>query len=491
MKSPSLLRILCLIAAALFLGCLDRERPVKVAGGDDYPNGFEKLGKKSAQAHGDSADWNGFDSLPKSGPGLYDTVPVPDSIPDTSKAGKAAPAPAPSLKRAAYAQGILPDTGLPVGGLPVDTALAGGATKEKVPPLDTLVTRVVDTATGAVEAVRIQVSDSGTRQVDSTVFVPADPARPGSVAGVTQVARRITYADSNRYDLLRFADADGDGYLSPRAGSANLAQVEATTALPGGLVETRTQLIAAGADLDFNARGDNELLSSQFLRTLGLDTVNLVRFLDADGDSVLIDFGKDSNLVDMIEELRFTSGGLMSSVTRRIRLVVDSRDSARNYPIRFAERRVFRDGAILDLAATGPGADSAFRPGQEAIWTETRFHAITDSLARSIKAYKVRLPQASGAFQGNVLLGFTVEQADRRSPGSFHFDFRCETPVSDRRWIRDGDVIAWLILDDGTRVVFNGAATTTGMRGQVTDSEGTSTAISFDPNGTITGRKSD
>lgn len=486
MKNPSLFRILCVMAAALVLGCLERERPIKVAGGDDYPNGIEKLGKKSAQAHGDSADWNGFDSVPRSGPGLYDTVQVPDSVPDTSKAGKAAPSP----KRGAYARGTLPDTGLPVGGLPADTALAGNAAKEGIPPLDTLVTRVVDTAKGTVEAVRTQVTDSGKKQIDSTVFVPADPSKPGSAAGVTQVVRRITYPDSGRYDLLRFADADGDGFLSPRPGSSNLALVEVTAALPGGTVETRTRRIAAGADLDFNARGDNQLVSSQFLQTLGLDTVNLVKYLDADGDSVLIDFGRDSNLVDMIEEIRFLSGGPVVSVTRRIRLVIDSRDSTRNYPIRFSERRIFRDGAILDLAATGPGADSAFRPGQEALWTETRFHAPADSLARSVKAYKVRLAQVPGAFQGNLLLGFTLEQADRKSPGAFYFDFRCEAPVPDSRWIKDGGVIAWLILDGGARVVFNGSATATGMQGQVTGPDGESAAIGFDPSGTITGRKS-
>ena len=469
MKNASLYRILCLLAAALLLGCFEREKPVKVAGGDDFPNGIEPLGKKSAQVHGDSTDWNGFDSVPHSGPGLYDTVNVPDTVPDTSKAGKGSPSP----KRAASASGSLPDTGL-----------VGGVTG-KIPPLDTLVTRVLDTAKGIVEAVHTQAKDSGKIQVDSTVFVPADPAKPGALGGVNQVARRITYPDSSRFDLLRFADADGDGFLSPRAGSANLALVEVTVALPGGILAKQTRRIAAGADLDFNARADNKLLSSQFLRTVGLDTLDLIKFLDADGDSVLIDFSKDTNLVDMIEEHGFPAGGLISSVTRRVRIVVDSKDSTRNYPILFAERRIFRDGSILDVSAKGLGADSAFRAGAEARWTETRFHAITDTVARSVRAYQVRLADAPGAFHGNVLLGFTVEEVYRKSPGSFYFDFRCEAPVADGRWVGNGGVIAWLILDDGARVVFNGDAIPAGMKGQVTDRDGKSTAITFDLSGAI------
>jgi len=54
-------------------------------------------------------------------------------------------------------------------------------------PLDTLVTKVVDTAKGVVEAVHTTVKDS-IRKVDSTVFVPVDSAHPDAPRGVMQVA---------------------------------------------------------------------------------------------------------------------------------------------------------------------------------------------------------------------------------------------------------------------------------------------------------------
>lgn len=466
MTNASFLRVLCLAAATLILGCFREDKPAEVAGGDDYPNGFEALGKKSARARGDSSDWNGFDSIPRSGPGLYDTASIPDSPPDTSGSGRGGPAP----KRGA--------DGYASGQSPLDI------------PLDTLVTRVLDTAKGTVEAVRTQVSDSGTRQVDSTVFVPADPGKPGSAAGVNQVTQRITSADSGLVEVRRFADADGDGFLSPRAGSRNLARVEVSFTLPGGVLETRTRRLAAGADLDFNARGDNLLLSSQFLRVLGGDTLDIVRILDADGDSVLIDPAQDSNLVDIVEERRFPEGNPLVSVVRQVRLVAYE-DSAGNYPIRFAERRVFRSGVVLEVSARGLGADSAFRPGAEAHWSETWFRPAADTAERTARAWKVRLAPAAGDFRANVLLGFTVEEAYRKDypHERFFFDFRCETPVADGAWIAAGDVIAWLSFPGGSRIVFTGFATPAGMQGQLAGPDGKSSAISFDTAGSVPARK--
>lgn len=492
-----LLLLLALISGAALIGCFETDRkPARVAGGDDYPNGVDPLGKKTAQARADSADWNGFDSIPKSGPGLYDTVSVPDTVPDTSKSGSGGPAPKRSAAPARHAQAdTLPLGGSPLpGGTPVDTGLVkgnpldtaaktSGGLPAKGDLLDTLVTRVIDTAKGTVEAVRTQVSDSGTRRVDSTVFVPADPKKPGAAAGVNAVTRRLVSADSSRVDLWKFADADGDGLLTARAGSKNLASVELTTTLPGGVLLKKTQVLAAGADLSFNRRGDNRLLASTTLRIVGGDTLDIIRILDADGDSVVLDFGKDSNLVDLIEVRRFATGAL-ESVTRQVRLVA-SKDSTKNFPVKFSERKVFRDGSVLDVAARGLGPDSAFRAGAEAHWTEIRWPVPADSVERGKRAWKLRLGPVPGAYAANVLLGFSVEEAYRRGRRDFAFDFRCETPVADGRWVKEGEVLAWLTLESGARVVFNGSAEADGFTGQVSDAEGKSSSIRYDLSGAL------
>src|SRR4051812_19812576 len=92
LRRDRLLRgILLLCGPVLLCACLFTKEPVKVAGGDDVPNSVEPLGKKTASAHDDSADWNGFRTMPKSSPGMYDTTHVPDSVPDTTGSGHPAP----------------------------------------------------------------------------------------------------------------------------------------------------------------------------------------------------------------------------------------------------------------------------------------------------------------------------------------------------------------------------------------------------------------
>jgi hypothetical protein len=447
----------CLIAlAALLSGCFGEDRPVRTAGGDDYPNGVEPLGKESARTLGDSADWNGFDTLPRSGPGLYDTVDVPDSVPDTAGAG---PAPKQSRAAAKWAAGLLP-------------------------PLDTLTTRVVDTATGAVEAVRRQVTDSGIR-VDSTVFIPADSSNPGSPAGVTQVARSLLSPDSSRLDAWLFADADGDGLLAPRPGSANLARVEVSTALASGASVKTVRVIAAGPDLDFNARGDNRVLSSRYLSIEGADTLLSVTFLDADGDSAVLDLSRDSNVVDMIQVFRGASGGTADKVTRKVRIVAGSRDSSGNYPLRYAERRVLRDGGVLDIAARGAGADSSFLPGAEAAWSVTSYPPAAETVARAFLRYRVRLGAKAGDFGSNVLLGLSVEREYRKEFDRFALDFRGETPIPDGRWLGVGDVVSWLSFPGGKRLVFTGVAAEGEIKGSVAVGDSASRAITFDRTGAI------
>jgi hypothetical protein len=458
MKTFRLLAIFLALAAlmASLSGCFGEDKPVRTAGGDDYPNGVEPLGKESARTLHDTADWNGFDTLPGSGPGLYDTVDVPDSVPDTAGAG---PAPKKSLAAAKRAAGLLP-------------------------PLDTVTIRVVDTATGAVEAVRKQVTEAGT-QVDSTVFLPADSSNPDSPSGVTQVARSLLSPDSSRLDSWLFADADGDGLLAPRPGSANLARVEVSTTLASGARVKNVQILAAGPDLDFNARGDNRILSSRYLSIQGPDTLLSVAFLDADGDSAVLDLSRDSNLVDMIQVFRGASGGAVAKVTREVRIVAGSRDSSGNYAVRYAERRLFRDGGILDIAARGAGADSSFLPGAEAYWSEISFPPAADSVARASLRYRVRLASKAGDFGSNVLLGLSAEREFRKEFDRFALDFRSESPIPDGRWLGVGDVVSWLSFPGGRRLVFTGIAAEGEIKGSVAVGDSASWAVTFDRSGAI------
>ena len=490
----------CAFLAALAIlclsGCMSGKDDTRVAGGDDIPNDVEPLGKQSAEARSDSAEWNGFKSMPRTSPGMYDTTTVPDSVPDTTGAGKAQP------KRTALAKGSAGP--LPAGDSALAAAAAQGNPQDTLPivklpvkpldslplfkPVDTLVTRVVDTVKGTVEAVHAQVKDE-VRTIDSTVFVPPDSTMPGSVGGVLQVAGRVTYADTALWKTYLFRDGDGDGFLAPRAGALNLADIELAVKGAGGLVVRTVQRVAAGADLDFNKRGDNSILSSLVTATLGADTVHTWKLLDADGDYAIIDFSKDTNLVDLVETVRFPSDPARVSLTIKVRLVVWSKDSTRNYAIGYRSLHLNRDGGTLAVTAKGPRADSTFRPGDDALLTEARTFPAGDSVESRTRIHTVRLPAAPGAFSGDLLVRTQAQARFRnRRYAAFDFSLRPEIPVADGRWPAGGAVDASLIYLDGAATSFSGQAVEAGMDGTLKAVSGETLSISFDRAGKPTRR---
>lgn len=468
------LRALSLLALLLLCGCL-WEKQTRVAGGDDVPNDVEPLGKHAAAARDDSTDWNGFKTTPRTAPGMYDTAAVPDSAPDTAGAGaqpKRSAASAGDARPLAKGSAVT-SSQRAAGALPLDSLPLGT-------PADTVAVSVVDSAQGAVQVVHAQVKDS-VRTLDSTVLAP-DPAHPGAAGSVLQVSGRISYADTALWKTYLYRDADGDGFLAPRAGSANLADLEIAAKAADGEVTRLSQRIAAGPDLDFNRHGDNRLLASLVVVTAGTDTLRTVRLLDADGDSAVIDFAKDTNLVDLIETDR-NSGDTGASVAITARVVVYSKDSTRNYAIRYRRTETRPDGSILVLEGRGPWPDSSFRAGDEAAWEVTRTFPQGNGLSLAARTFSVKLGARPGEFAADSLIRWEATQHFQaqasQAYAGFSFSLRPDAPVADGHWPAGGAVEASMLYRDGTATVFTGEADALGMHGSVKDVSGSMLSISF------------
>ena len=478
----SSLRALSLLALMLLCGCL-WEKQTRVAGGDDIPNDVEPLGKHAAAARDDSTDWNGFKTTPRTAPGMYDTTAVPDTAPDTAGAGSAQPKRGAASAGDAQAQPLAKSSATAAasgskrsaGVLPLDSLPLGT-------PLDTVTIVAVDSAPSVVKAVHARVQDS-VRTVDTTLFVPADPAHPGSPAGVLLVSGRVTCADTGLWKTYAFRDADGDGFLTPRAGSANLADLDIAAKTADGKVTCLRQRIAAGPDLDFNRRGDNRLLASLAFVTAGADTLRSVRLLDADGDSAVIDFARDTNLVDLIETDR-NSGDTSAAVTIAARLVVYSRDSTRNYAVSYRRSERRPDGSIWVSEGKGPRPDSSFRAGDEAAWRVTQTFPQGNESSLATRTFSVRLGARPGDFAADSLIGWQVAQHFRaQAYDAFAFSLRPDAPVADGRWPAGGAVEASLLYRDGTVTTFTGEADAQGMSGNLKDVSGAASFIYFDRQG--------
>jgi hypothetical protein len=163
--------------------------------------------------------------------------------------------------------------------------------------------------------------------------------------------------------------------------------------------------------------------------------------------------------------------------------VVYSRDSTRNYAVRYRRSETWRDGTLLVAEGRGPGSDSAFRPGDEASWMVTRTFPQAGGPALSARTFSVRLGSRAGDFAADSLVRLgTVEKYRDQAYQAFSFSLRPDAPVADGHWPAGGAVEASLLYRDGA-TEFTGTADVAGMHGSVKDVSGSVLSISFDRQG--------
>ncbi len=164
------------------VACSPERRPTgdQTAGGDDYPNAVDALGKKSASSLNDSTDWNSaFSDMPDSVPGLYDTA----SVPESAQSGKSKPLSKFAASMISVTIPIIPDDSL----LKPDSLLDSVKT-------------VVDSTDGTTTVIRTRYTDTVTIQ-DSVVTLP----------NLLLASRFIKTAGADTLEVWELLDGDGDG----------------------------------------------------------------------------------------------------------------------------------------------------------------------------------------------------------------------------------------------------------------------------------------
>lgn len=330
-----------LLAIVLACGCTTSD-PERTAGGEDFPNTLEALGRALAEGVDSSADWNGL--------GEASTAPSSSVYPDstTAVAGR--------LLENGCVEGS--DAGLLLGGwawmrntrCPAD----GGILR------DSMVIRVSDSL------IRLFVQDS---------------------TGPTGLVRRL--------DIFR--PDTGDGFR--QKGWAGRVRVE--TIGIRGRWRTRAEIVLdAGPDLDWDTEADNRLWRGGHLTFRGTDTTDawtVAPWPDSERPLWGVASG-DSGSALLQRRQRLASGAVRTESS----LLMAFRTDSLNYPLRFLSETVWSPGLWVIQSITGYQPDSSFRPGDTAVYLRRR-HAGADTLREEIRFVASPDPRDRG---GDRLVGF-------------------------------------------------------------------------------------
>lgn len=453
------------VVFALALGTSGCTADDRTAGGDDFPNSVETLGK-SAAAEGDedagAEDWNAYDDAPSTPPEMYDSTRAPDAPPEDDSGAATTKAAADALIRLA----AQPEDRVPPGREIADAVRS--------------VTRTIE-APGLARAVRVQTIPGVTAR--DTTWYRTDSLLPLVEQRVLRVSGEVAYAA--RTERFSFEDADGDSILSARPGSRNLSRARFTVEHANGRVEERVVVMGAGPDRLFDTPEDNALRSLELARyDKEGDTLERLSLRPVAPDSLVRAPGRDSGLVET-EHFTAAAG---ARVTRRYRTLVFA-DSSRNRALRFTRVRETSAGTFVTEAR---GRDSLpdFGPGETGVIVERFTPAETgdaaDTLASVRTVRRVRLSDEAGKRAGDRLLRIERTRTYRAGAvASLRWILRPASPGRPGEAVRAGEAELRLEWRDGGWIEFTGESDSSGFFGTWTDSRGESGTVRFDASGSI------
>lgn len=433
-----------LLAAWLLagVGCTGSD---DVAGGDDFPNGIEVLGKAAAEEMADTSSWNAYQDASAASPEAYDSTRVPDAPPDED----------PGLaRRAAEGEGRVPP------GFEIDGAVR-------------LVTTVFDALTELTRVVREQTV--GTIVARDTSYFRLGLAPP--LRRMVKMSGVVVYPD--RRERFVFEDADGDGILSP-LGARSRVRAQFVVERPSGVSERRIVFLAPGPDGSFETAADNVVLSVETARLAGADTLSRVTYAPVPGDSAVRDPQRSFTAAD-VRRMRQAEG---------IRITQDSRvrmhaDPERNRVVRF--RRLVTDAVgMTETVALGRDSLPDFAAGDTGRVLVTFVASdASASLISSRARYRVLLADSVQGHAGNRLLGLEREKAYRGGPEvARSFRYVGATPARVEDALPQGDLEVRVNLRAGGWVVFEGQGSSAGFEG-VWRTGGDTGHVRFDGTGAV------
>jgi len=375
------------LSALLFTACLFATDDNRRAGGEDFPNTLEPLGKAAAGLVAAQSDWNEFDNIPAALDELSDF--------DSSVNESEAPLAKMSLASA-------------------DSAWVDAS----------------DTALGIIREISLRTGPGAVRREDTLVYrydqAYRDPEQPFKLL----LSRRGSSIRAGRIKTWRFANVD-------EMGGVDEGRITLILSL-GQIFKSHVLEIIPDSAADPDSIQTLGWSSYRFARGRGDDTLETQALHDADGDGLL--WAGDSGKVVFNQSIREpVLRPALKSASIRLRGVL-ARNGWRMRPAFFQETRIEKDGKRVTFQVRGKGADSLFAPGDTVLIDRRVDFDSSAELAHRGDAYVVVVASALPQWQSNRLLSYEATWIWRTGLiRACRFHFAPDEPAAPQELFSRGD----------------------------------------------------
>lgn len=387
----------CALAFAFAVAGCDSSTSERTAGGEDFPNTLDALGRALAEAVDSSGSWNRLQeaSLSTSSPGG-----LPDTLPLVAGRG---------------------------GALLCEPDTTWGTLED-----------------GFVFQRAVRCPDGG-RVQDSLVIRPSD-----------SLVRLLVRDSSGLLGLVRkierFQADSGPGFkLKGYAGRIRMG----TVGIKGRWRLESELVLDAGPDLDWDSERDNDLYrGGQATLRDGRDTLDLWSVLPwPTGTGPVYSSRTGDSGLAILERRQILSTGARRAESS---VLMAFRADSLNYPLRSRTTTVWPGGARMEESILGRGSDSLFRPGDSAVYVRS-WRDSEDSLREEIALRSSPSPRDRS---GDRLLSLSsVRHRVRAAERTVEIRAIPTTPLAPGTEFTDGSIVLRVARSNGETIRFEGTMT--------------------------------
>ena len=205
--------------------------------------------------------------------------------------------------------------------------------------------------------------------------------------------KRVSTYIGGKVEVAEFTDGDKDGIITPVAGKDNKVKINLSVS-ENGTVEKTTLLVGAGPDANFDNDSDNTVHEATWIKTKGKETVGQGAFLDADGDGVVADNAKTSEVLVKYSEMDPKDRPFVKKVTCEAKVRIFAKHVGGDEPMAFSYEEELKSGRINSATIKNRAGGTEFVRGDTmTVRLETTVSNEQDTLKHAVLELVMNLGQ--------------------------------------------------------------------------------------------------